>query len=161
MNSAGTYTFFISDTTLTARFLLHISASHVTESFAAQCNSYNDGKAIAIAKGIGPWNYAWVNASNSVLKLKANTFFSDTLKNIPAGDYSVHITQVNGVCGTSVQKITVTEPAPVYAGFSFSADTIFSGGSDSLVLQNTSSYFGHDINRNNNTVEGVFEGKVL
>ncbi len=139
MSSPVSYSFFISDTTVAPRFILHVSESHSTAAISAKCNQYQDGKAIAIAKGTGPWNFTWVNAMNTPLKITANSFLADTLHNLSAGDYSVNITEVNGICSSFVGKITVAEPAPVYAGFIFSADTLYSGENDSLVLQNTSS----------------------
>jgi len=139
LNNSATYSFLISDTTQAARFILHISAPHHTESVDANCNQYQDGKAIAVAKGTGPWDYLWFNSVNNNIKQTLNTFSADTLNNLGAGDYSVQISNPGGMCGSFIKKITVAEPLPVYAGFTYISGTISAGSSDSLVLQNTSS----------------------
>ncbi|MDP2385723.1 MAG: T9SS type A sorting domain-containing protein [Bacteroidota bacterium] len=138
LNDSSNYTFFISDTTATARFILHVSATNKTSAISASCNNYMDGKAIAAGKGIGPWDYLWFNSTNNLIQQTLNTFLEDTLQNLAAGLYSVQIQDINSICGYFTKEITVTEPAPVYAGFTYLNDTLFAGSNDSLVLQNTS-----------------------
>jgi len=138
LNASSNYTFFISDTTVAARFILHVTATSKTSAISASCNNYLDGKVIAAGKGIGPWNYLWLNSSNNIIKQTFNTFLEDTVHNLAAGDYSVQIKDINSTCGYFTKKIIVSEPAPIYAWFTYLNDTLFAGSNDSLVLQNTS-----------------------
>jgi len=131
------YSFSINDTTTAARFLIHITAPHETEVIGASCSNYQDGKAIAVAKGAGPWNYTWYNTLNTSIKQTFNSFSADTLHYLSAGSYSVQIDEVNGMCNNTTRQIIISEPAPVLAGFMAMSDTLYL--TDSLKLQNTSS----------------------
>jgi len=138
LNNFSEYSFTIADTTKAARFLLHITAPHHTEAISATCNQRHDGKAIAQGTGTGPWNYIWLTSSNTSLKQTFNAFSADTLHNLPAGNYFVKVSAVNGSCSYFTSQITISEPLPVYAGFTFLKDTVFTGMKDGLVIQNTS-----------------------
>lgn len=135
LGTLSSYSFDIEDTTKAARFLIHISAPHETSVVAASCSNYHDGKAIAVAKGAGPWNYSWFNSSNVLLRQVQNSFTADTLQQLAAGAYTVQIDPVGGQCASSSMQVYVPAPSPVIAGFN-SADTLVLG--DSLMLQNYS-----------------------
>lgn len=137
LSAQTTYTFDISDTTTAARFLIHVSPSHQTKSVAASCNNYHNGKAIAEAKGAGPWHYQWSDQNNIVLKQTINTFLADTLSNLSAGNYFVQIMDVNNMCGSYTRTVSISQPLAIVAAFTTPKDTLTVG--DSMLVQNSSS----------------------
>ncbi|MBA3682119.1 MAG: T9SS type A sorting domain-containing protein [Bacteroidetes bacterium] len=137
LNNSASYTFSISDTTQAARFLLHVNATSEINTVPVTCHNHQDGKIIAQAKGIGPWNYTWYNNANTIIKQTTNTFLPDTLNNLIIGNYLVQTDEVNSSCGVFIKNVAVTGPAPVYAGFIAVKDTVAAGGSDSLIVYNT------------------------
>lgn len=136
LSTHASYTFTISDTTKAARFLIHVSPPHHTKSIAVSCNNYHNGKAIAQAKGVGPWHYQWTDSNSIVLKQTLNTFLPDTLTNLFPGKYFVQILDVANMCGMYTTSVTISEPLAVLAGFVNSRDTVLVG--DTLTVQNTS-----------------------
>jgi gliding motility-associated-like protein len=76
-------------------FMLNSSAENLT------CNGSNDGRVLlSINGGTQPYSFNW---SNGVQTISNN--------NLPAGNYSCTITDVNG-CSTSISEV-VLEPSPI------------------------------------------------
>jgi hypothetical protein len=138
LSSFSTYSFNIADTTKAPRFLIHVTAPPQAKAMATSCYQHTDGKAIATGKGTGPWNYLWYNSANLLIQQTSNSFQPDTLYNLGAGNYTVLVSNADGLCGFFANTLEVTQPAPVYAGFVTLNNNLFAGNADSLILQNTS-----------------------
>ena len=106
---AGTYTVYITD----ANGCTSMSSATITEPTAliasavvdsnASCNGYSDGGATASASGgTMPYSYLWSNAATTA-----------SITGVPAGTYTVYITDANGC--TSMSSVTVTEPTALIA----------------------------------------------
>jgi hypothetical protein len=133
------YTFSIADTTTTARFLLHVGSSAVQmQTVAASCNGTVDGVAIAQTTSNSPKSYIWTNANNDTIHTTLQGSGTDTLSNMPAGQYFVTIIDAAGVCGNNTASFTIDQPNIVQAAFSLSTDTLVIGINDSLLLTNNS-----------------------
>lgn len=117
--SAGSYTLSVTDglgckttsiTTITqaASITLNVSTKSIT------CNGGLSGATVNIAGGVSPYTYSWspVTGTNSVLP------------NIPAGNYTVTITDNVG-CSQS-RSVTITQPAPIQNTLTLSNVSCFS-----------------------------------
>jgi len=111
----GSYTFTANDTTDAPRFMLKISAINNPITLSNVINnpsntSSSDGSIVSSPSGTGPWTYTWKNVLDSVIRTKSNSLLtSDTLKNIPAGVYSVEVDAAGaGICGAVVQTFTLS-----------------------------------------------------
>jgi Zn-dependent metalloprotease len=113
--SAGTYSVTVTDATgcsvstsitLTQPTLCIVSASVTSNynGYGVSCAGGSDGIATAIASGgAPPYSYLWdANAGNQTTAVASN---------LPAGSYSVIVTDANG-CGGSA-SVTLTEPPPL------------------------------------------------
>ena len=105
LRSAISYSFTISDTTNTPRFLLHISTPISKKAQNTICPNDSSGAAIAKGTGTGPWNYVWKNPGGTILKTTTNSSTADTLFHIPVGIYSVEVS--GSVCGIVTDTIHV------------------------------------------------------
>lgn len=121
--SAGNYTVTVTDangctTTTTAVVTEPASLNVSTGSVACLCNGSSDGSATANPNG-GTGNYQFVwNPGGSV---------SSSLNNVPAGNYTVVVTDANG-CTTSATE-SITEPALLNVVLS-STPALCNGGND-------------------------------
>ncbi|MCU0433368.1 MAG: PKD domain-containing protein [Bacteroidia bacterium] len=74
------------------------------------CNGNNTGSVTATAQGVGPFDYVWTDAANTVLLTQNGIMTPSTVNNLPAGVYTVQVTDNNDGCVTT-QTITITQPA--------------------------------------------------
>jgi hypothetical protein len=139
LRTTASYVYNIEDTTVAARFLLHMGQPIDMAAVPTTCYNSNTGKAIAKGNGSGPWDYVWYNSSNSVIKTAYNSMSADTIANLTAGTYSVNITDITSICGMISNTIMVNEAPQIMAAFVFLHDTIFAGQTDSLEIVNMSS----------------------
>ncbi|KAB1065647.1 T9SS type A sorting domain-containing protein [Salibacter halophilus] len=122
--SAGTYSVTITDnngcfdsTSLTITEPASLVASSVADSNVS-CNGASDGGATASATGgTAPYNYMWSNAATTA-----------SITGVPAGTYSVTVTDNNG-CFDSV-SLTITEPAMLTAASVVDSNISCNGGSN-------------------------------
>ena len=95
----------------------------------ALCNGESSGAATTTNTGAtAPITYLWSNGSTN-----------DSLVNVPAGTYTVTLTDANGCTDTA--SVVIDEPAPVLASITSSAAPTCFGGSDG---QATVAAFGGD-----------------
>lgn len=109
---AGTYTVTVTDAngclqtasvTLTEPALLDISASHID----VPCNGFSTGSIdITMTGGVQPMSYLWSNSATT-----------EDLTALPAGTYSVNVTDANG-CQADT-SIVITENLPVVSTIQF------------------------------------------
>lgn len=122
--SAGTYSVLVTTangcvTTATVTITQPASALTTTTTSAnILCNGNNTGSATVNAQGgTAPYSYAWSNSNQNI----------NTQNNLPAGTYSVTVTDNNGC--TSQQVFTITAP-PGIAGVTSSSPATCFGGSN-------------------------------
>lgn len=138
LRTTASYVFNIEDTTLAARFLLHMGKPIETTALATTCYHSNTGKAIAKGNGSGPWDYVWHDSANAVIRTSYNSMTADTATNLAAGIYSVSITDPASACGVITSTVEVNDVPQIIAAFVFARDTIFAGSVDSLEITNHS-----------------------
>ncbi|MCA6364075.1 MAG: gliding motility-associated C-terminal domain-containing protein [Bacteroidetes bacterium] len=76
---------------------------------AVDCYGNSNGSVTATAQGVGPFDYVWTDAGNTVLLTQNGIPGPSTLNTLPAGVYTVQVTDNNDGCVTT-QSITVTQP---------------------------------------------------
>ncbi|MGL5891501.1 MAG: PKD domain-containing protein [Bacteroidia bacterium] len=74
------------------------------------CNGNSNGSATATPQGVGPFDFVWTDAANTVLQTANAQPGANTLSNLPAGVYTVQVTDNNDGCITTA-NITITQPA--------------------------------------------------
>ncbi|PSR04662.1 MAG: hypothetical protein BRD50_03145, partial [Bacteroidetes bacterium SW_11_45_7] len=115
------------DPTINFSAILYCCTEPLTSSSGATCPGGNDGWASATGTGDSPWQYTWRDTSGNVLRDTSGLQGSDTLQNMPAGDYIVEVADSNGCTG--FDTVAVSEPL----GWDLSFDTTnvgCNGGSD-------------------------------
>ncbi|NNE29572.1 MAG: T9SS type A sorting domain-containing protein [Saprospiraceae bacterium] len=89
-----------------------------TSAVSASCNGGSDGEiVVTVTGGTAPYTYDWNNGSFG------------TLVNVPAGLYSVTVTDANGC--TVTEETLVTEPEPLIVDITATAESCLGDGSAS------------------------------
>lgn len=100
------------------------------------CYGFSDGAISYSANGNGPFNYTWQNATGDTLKYSSGIVSSDLLTNLPAGDYSLIVSDNNGCI--SATTIVITQPAEVSATFTLNDDTVDIAAGGTISITNSS-----------------------
>ncbi|MBN8696282.1 MAG: PKD domain-containing protein [Bacteroidetes bacterium] len=138
LRTTPSYTFSIPSSTTTPRFMLNIGKPIGLLAQAPQCSGLSNGNVIATGLGIGPWNYTWQNDQGQVVQSHSNVIGSDTLQNIPAGEYTVIVGGNTGLCGgLMTETILVEEPSAINIQASVISSSC-SGVSDGAILLQSS-----------------------
>jgi large repetitive protein len=147
---AGTYTLNLTDgnncaysdqITLTEPTLLVASINNSTN---VLCHGQSTGSATALAQGgVGPYTYQW---NSSPVQLGA------TAQNLPAGTYTVTITDANGC--TDTESVTITQPnAPLSTSTSQVNVLCFGNATGSATVVVNGGTPGHQYSWNTNPVQ--------
>lgn len=97
-----------------------ISSSNVT------CNGLSNGSATASGSGgTQPYNYTWSNSGTSA-----------AISSIPAGVYTVTLTDVNGC--TDVESVSISQPTALVANVNSSTNVSCNGGNSGLAIASVS-----------------------
>ncbi len=108
----SSYSFTLSDTTLTARFTLNITINPLQISSTINdpsCLEPATGKIIAEGVSAGPWNYYWKDQNGIVLKTSLNKTTADTLDSLIAGTYLLEINTA-GACDNNSSQFVINAP---------------------------------------------------
>jgi hypothetical protein len=119
------YAFFLSDTTMVARFDINITIDTLSISSALQqpdCSSPSAGKIVAKGLSSGPWNYLW-RLNGNVIKTSLNVAGTDSLDNLNSGTVDLEINTA-GTCDNNQSGFFIVEKIPATAQFYTSADTL-------------------------------------
>jgi len=129
--SSGTYTVVVKDSngceisgsvTLIHPDILTASALTLSDfsNNIISCHGAQDGQLLAaVAGGTGPYSFEWINGADS-----------DTISNLPAGFYSVEVTDLNGC--SAMDSITIFEPAEITVDVQL-ADVSCNGSNDGFI----------------------------
>lgn len=121
LNQMSTINVTLYDTTVSARFLLHIGAPKNIDINEISCINQQDGE-IAFAKNsTSPFDITWRDANNNVVSSKNNVVMYDTLSNLANGIYTIETT--DALCGNTIDTVELTNPLPIIATFTTAKDT--------------------------------------
>jgi len=126
---AGNYSVTVTDanncqaTTLVTIGQPALLAAAISGLTPVSCNNGNDGTAqVAVAGGVPGYSYAWNPAVGGSTSLATN---------LPAGNYSVTVTDNNGCTATA--STTISQPAALNPAITLITDASCSGGSDGAI----------------------------
>lgn len=111
----NTYSFFHTDTTTSARFILHLWNNKTKEVVNPTCFESSNGEIIALNSGNGPWTFNLTNDNGTVASFNS-TNDTTVINTLSAGTYYLEITDQSLSCGSSVDTILIENPAPVLIG---------------------------------------------
>lgn len=116
LRTTGNYSFYISDTTVFPRFLIHIGKSISVAAVSPVCHGSATGSISAKGVGSGPWNYIWSNSLGTQIQNHSSISGADTLFNVSGGLYTVVIGGNTSFCGNMISEtIIVDEPSAINA----------------------------------------------
>jgi gliding motility-associated-like protein len=149
---AGTYCLTVTDThgCSTQECIIVASPtilSATSTATAADCGSSNGGADVTVEGGIPPYSYDWSNGT-----------ISEDLSNVPAGNYSVSISDANGC----IHQLQITiEGAPALLAQAMITDNACNGGTDGMIdLSILSGSAPFSIQWNNGSTEEDLQGIV-
>ena len=133
----------IYDTTLTARFLLHIGAPVEITTKNMSCFGNNDAKIVYSKNSNNPFDITWKNSLNSIISSNSNAISQDSITNLSPDNYYIETNDVR--CGNTIDTITILAPGEILSDFISDNDTtsIALGGTINFTNQssNATSYF--------------------
>jgi len=106
----------------------------VMDSVDVVCNGDSSGMVIAedtAFAATGPWIFTWEDGSNNTILINSKTVPIDTLKDMPAGNYTVFIDGGNGAL--SVGFSSINEPDSVF-NLTGSIDVLCNGDSTGIIF---------------------------
>lgn len=106
------YTFFHTDTTTSARFILHVWNNKTKEVVDPTCFESSNGEIIALNSGNGPWTYSLSN-DNGIINSFNSATDTTIINTLSAGTYYLEITDQSLSCGSTIDTILIENPAPV------------------------------------------------
>ncbi len=152
LNTVSSFTAYIYDSTSTARFLLHIGAPFSINTTDVSCNGNTDAKIIYSKNSSTPFDITWKNSLGTTISSNTNVY-TDSIINLPAGNYSIETTDV--VCGNTTKTVLVNQPNEITSYFNTINDTIYisNGGNITFTNQsaNATNYFW-DFNDGTNSI---------
>ena len=123
------YSFNLSNTTTTSRFLLTITFNTlpiISTLNQPACKTPNSGMFKLSGNSNGPWNYTWKDTLGTILKTSLGLNTGDSLSNLSNGGYHVEIASVSNACLRNEINFNISEVIMPTALFS-SVDTISLG----------------------------------
>ncbi|MEZ4920054.1 MAG: gliding motility-associated C-terminal domain-containing protein [Saprospiraceae bacterium] len=145
-NATGTFTAIFPSSTLCDSIVIETVTfdpalcvlDATVESNSVLCNGAADGALIVLVQngGVPPYSYSWMESSGNTGNGTINTIGTpDTIPNLPAGTYSITITDNSGFIQTTL-NLNIDEPSPLnlqttidsdYNGFDVSCDGLPDG----------------------------------
>jgi hypothetical protein len=110
--ATSSYTFFHTDTTTSARFILHVWNNKTKEVINPTCFESSNGEIIALNSGNGPWAYNLSN-DNGIINSFNSTTDTTVINTLSAGTYYLEINDQSLSCGSTIDTILIENPAPV------------------------------------------------
>lgn len=107
------YPFYIEDTTVAPRFVLHISAPIMRSVVDVSCHGANDGSATVQGNSTGPWDYTWTDLFGNVIQSTTGSMDADSINGLSPGQYIVTV-MGSPACGANTDTITIIEPDVLY-----------------------------------------------
>ncbi|HCQ29605.1 MAG TPA: hypothetical protein DIU39_04915, partial [Flavobacteriales bacterium] len=140
LKSVNTYTFYLSDTTTSARFTLQIGAPVLANINQPTCQNTFDGSVNINIGYQGASTYELFDDENNLLTSTNDSTGNITFNNLSEGTYIVNIS-VSG-CGAYTDTLVVLGSNSVYAKFDIPTDTIHANKNVTIInqTQNATSY---------------------
>ena len=127
----------LSDTTTTARFMLHIGGPMMTSVTDPNCVNSNDGKIQLSGQGEGPWQYfirqLEGNYTDSLLYAQQAHSFNE----LSPGNYFVKVKN-SGICLETSKILALTPPPEVEVKFSWATELVKDSGFVYVHFRNSS-----------------------
>ncbi|MBL4651442.1 MAG: PKD domain-containing protein [Flavobacteriales bacterium] len=146
LRQTPSYSFYISDTVASARFVLHIGGKVQETQENVTCYGGADGSVQVTGAGTGPWDYSIINQiiGDTIETIAVTTSMDYSL--LEAGSYEVLVTNSDGSCGTSTNYITILEPTQVVGSSTLNNVSCFgeNTGSISITATGGASPYGYE-----------------
>lgn len=123
----SSYVFNLSNTTTDCRFVLlvtHFELPIQSDLTQTNCKNANAGKFKVKGASHSPWNYIWKDSLGTIIQISLNSFNSDSLNNLSAGNYQVEITSASNQCYSNITSFQIQNITIPEVSFT-SPDTVF------------------------------------
>jgi hypothetical protein len=142
LTSTQSFSFNISDTTTTARFLIRFGAETNTTVTDVSCFGNTDGS-ISIQKNSPlPFDVIWKDNQNNIISNNTSVNVSDSVLGLSSGVYVIET--IDSVCGSLIDTVVVTDPLQIMAQYSTLEDTVYlsqGGNIDFTNLSTNATYY--------------------
>lgn len=123
------YSCYISDTTWSTRFVLHLSAP---VSFSTKSEVCVNGNAIIHLPASNSYDLTWKNSQGNVIRTKTNAAVADTASNLAQGLYTVTISSSSFYCSSVYDTVRVQKDSSYFDVYS--SEPTCSNSSDGELL---------------------------
>ncbi|HEY1038003.1 MAG TPA: T9SS type A sorting domain-containing protein, partial [Bacteroidia bacterium] len=137
---SSSYSFSLSDTTISARFTLNITIDPSLQVTSTKvdptCSAPNGGQIVALGNSAGPWNYYWKDENGAPIKTSLNKTTADTLNVSLAGTYLLDVNTA-GSCDNNSSQFTINNIEVPVADFTCE-DTVYLSAGATVNIYNFS-----------------------
>ena len=134
LRQTPSYSFYISDTVVSARFVLHIGGNAVQTQNDVVCHGGADGSIQLTGAGEAPWNYAIIDPATGDTTETNDVFGAMDYSSLSAGNYEVLITNSDGSCAAVSTQITILEPNQIMGSTTSNNVSCFGENSGSISI---------------------------
>jgi PKD repeat protein len=108
---------FISDTTTSARFLLHIGTSNTLSSIDPSCMEINDGLIVIENNSTTGFETTLTDSEGNILVNNTGVYNTDSIFNLASGTYTIQTN--DATCGNISEIVILNEPSLITANFTY------------------------------------------
>ncbi len=152
------YSFLISDTVSTSRFLLHFGEKVAINNTNMVCFGEENGSIELEGKGTPPWNYEIIDLTNEDTIQAQNVFTPLSFNGYGSGVYEVSITNVNGECASVFSALTIGEAQEVVVEDQITNVQCYGEFSGAIQLDVNGGNELYSFNWNNGETQSVISG---
>lgn len=157
LRELNNYSFALSAGETTNRFLIHVGEQIQKFAMSTLCKNENNGEAIVIAPGNGPWQYTWKDQDGTILKTVSKNINNDTLHHLAAGVYHIEIIGASSMCANIFDTIQIDEPETLNASASITPPTCMqeNNGQIQLAVSGGTFPFSYSWSANGSTSQNI------
>jgi len=132
IEEGSSFSFEMSDTTYSPRFIIHLGKNYDITTYSASCNSFDDGAIELDLENTTAIDYELIKDGISTY---GNDFGNPLqISNLESGIYSIVVPSLVNLCDQTSFNVVVSEPSPLIANENIQEETFGTDGSISVQI---------------------------